>query len=404
MSILQDYKHFDGRHYETGSVHNVLAYQGVKAPHTQKAYSEALLLGVSGGITFGYFNFHYQGYLPILPLLSRNTFDPMQTLLERLGIRQHLAHTASEDKGLQNMLAVIESGRPAIVWADFATLPYNGLEPEEAAWGMLPLVVFGHDGKQAHLADRSAVPLTVSAEMLAAARGRIKKDKFAMLSLDPPQEGKLPAAVSKGIWDCIQLFTEKPPRGTANNFGFSGMDHWADMLTNTRNKKSWARFYPPGPEMFSALSGYASFPGMHTWIEAWGDGGFERGRYADFLEEAALILEKPALKESATLFRKSHKAWRALNQLAFPEDIPQLKQARELHHKRIKLFMEQGSAATEAIQGVAKQQSALLAEVKKKFDLDEQGAAALRAAMAEQVLTIKGIEQQAIAALQNAMA
>ncbi|HET6595505.1 MAG TPA: hypothetical protein VFG81_07770 [Anaerolineales bacterium] len=54
----------NGRHSETGSIHNALALQGVRAPHTGKPYSEALLLGVSGGIAFGYFTFEYKGYLP----------------------------------------------------------------------------------------------------------------------------------------------------------------------------------------------------------------------------------------------------------------------------------------------------------------------------------------------------
>lgn len=36
MTKLKGYKHFGGRHYETGTLHNALAYQGVKAPHTGK--------------------------------------------------------------------------------------------------------------------------------------------------------------------------------------------------------------------------------------------------------------------------------------------------------------------------------------------------------------------------------
>lgn len=43
-------KNFNGRHSETGSIHNALALQGVTAPHTGEPYSEAFLLGVSGGI------------------------------------------------------------------------------------------------------------------------------------------------------------------------------------------------------------------------------------------------------------------------------------------------------------------------------------------------------------------
>ena len=50
-------RQFTGRHWETGSIHNAFAMQGIKAPHTGRPYSEALLLGISGGIPFGDFTF-----------------------------------------------------------------------------------------------------------------------------------------------------------------------------------------------------------------------------------------------------------------------------------------------------------------------------------------------------------
>ena len=74
MPTLTDYQHFDGRHHETGTIHNYFAYTGVAAPHTGRPYSEALLLGVSGGIVMGYFTFAYKGYDPHVALLTRNTF------------------------------------------------------------------------------------------------------------------------------------------------------------------------------------------------------------------------------------------------------------------------------------------------------------------------------------------
>ena len=48
---------FPGRSFETGTISNALFCQGVTAPHTGRFYSEALLLGVSGGIAFAYMVF-----------------------------------------------------------------------------------------------------------------------------------------------------------------------------------------------------------------------------------------------------------------------------------------------------------------------------------------------------------
>ena len=97
MTILKNYHHFDGRHMDTGPIRNILAYQGLPAPHTGKPISEALLLGVSGGITFGYFTFEYKGYNPHIALLTRNTFDPMESIFERLGIAREVLQTSKPE-------------------------------------------------------------------------------------------------------------------------------------------------------------------------------------------------------------------------------------------------------------------------------------------------------------------
>ncbi|MDA1330111.1 MAG: BtrH N-terminal domain-containing protein [Chloroflexi bacterium] len=171
------------------------------APHSGKPFSEAMLLGISGGIAFGYFLFHYVGFDPQLALLTRNTFDPLQTLLERLGVVQTVMQTASEEKAHRNLMDVLENEEPALVWADSFQLPYNGRsETSDSYWDMQPLVVYGHDGHEAYIADRSSQGLRVDADTFLRARGRIKKDKFRVITLDLPSTDKLSGAVSNGIW------------------------------------------------------------------------------------------------------------------------------------------------------------------------------------------------------------
>ncbi len=87
MLILSDYDQFQGLHWETGSLRNFLAYKGVQAPHTDQPYSEAMLLGISGGIVMGYYIFNYEGYDPMVRILTRNTFDPLETIYQRLDIK-----------------------------------------------------------------------------------------------------------------------------------------------------------------------------------------------------------------------------------------------------------------------------------------------------------------------------
>jgi hypothetical protein len=404
MPILTGYSQFNGRHPETGSVHNMLAYQGIRAPHTGQPYTEAFLLGVSGGITFGYFTFDYEGYDPILSLLIRNTFDPLQTMLERLGISQNVKQTSQAAAGEKNLSEALANGRPALVWADLFSLPYNALPAEDKWWDMQPAVVFGLENGTAYLADRSGQPLEVPAGVLMAARARVKKDKFRVVTLDPPDERKLPAAVQQGIWQCIQLYTEKPPKGTRDNFGFAALQKWAGMLTNTRNPQSWERFFSPGPRMFSALAGNAYLPGAYGWIAHWGARpDADRSTYADFLDEAAVVLNKPGLSEAGERFRESGRLWQDLAAALLPEDVPLLAEARRLKDRRHRLFLEQGGSAEQEIRETNARLMELREEARESFPLQADEAARFRAGLAERILRIQDKEKEAIETLRSIM-
>src|SRR5689334_19121673 len=152
MPVLNNYRQFDGLHRETGAIRNVLAYQGQSAPHTGKPLSEALLMGISGGIAVGYFLFEYKGYLPHVALLTRNTFDPLDNLFERLALPREVLQTSKPEIAHKNLMDVLESGYPALVWMDLFSLPYN-LLPSEMMWAMVPVVVYGIEGDTVYMAD-----------------------------------------------------------------------------------------------------------------------------------------------------------------------------------------------------------------------------------------------------------
>jgi hypothetical protein len=403
MPVLKHYQEFAGRHWETGTIRNALAYQGVKAPHTGQPTSEALLLGITGGITVGYFTFEYSGYLPHLALLTRNTFSPMETLLERLAIPQEIYRTDKPQKGEANLLEVLEAGRPALVWADMFTLPYNDLAFDQHNWAMWPILVYGYENGTAYIADRSSRPFQVSAETLQKARSRVKKDEFRVVMLDAPDWNKLPGAVSQAIWQCISLYTEAPPKGARHNFGLAALDHWAEMLTNTRNKQSWARYFPPGERLWMALVGDLVQPGAYGWIVREQGNSAERGMYADFLDEAAVILNKPALRESANLFRESEKAWSVLAEMLLPDDVPMLKEAKELLDRKRTAFIEQGKEGLATIREANQRLKALQAEATANFPLSETEAADFRARLATQVTKIRALESDAVNCLKAAM-
>lgn len=404
MPILKGYQEFAGRHYETGTVRNAFAYQGIKAPHTNAPISEALLLGISGGVTVGYFTFEYEGYRPHLALLTRNTFDPLSTLFDRLAIPREILRTDKPEKGLANLREVLEGGRPAVIWADMFSLPYNDLPYDQRAWGMRPLLVYGLDDQFAYLADSSSKPLKVSLETLQKARGRVKKEEFRVMALDAPDFNRLPAAVTQGIWQCISLFTEAPPKGKRDNFGFAALKHWANMLTNTRNKNSWARYFPRGERLWMALAGDTIQLGAYGFIHREAGNNAERGMYADFLDEAAVILNKPALKQAAVQFRQGEKAWQTLSELLLPDDVPLLKEAKTLLARKYALFIERGAEALDEIRQTNSRLKTLQKEAAANFPLSETETDAFHTRLAEQVLKVHDCEHDAIEQLQAAMA
>ncbi len=244
MTLLTTYTSFGGRHPETSVIHNALAYVAQKPA---RAPSEAMLMGISGGAAFGYFLFDYQGFPPLLSLISRNTFDPFETLLTRLAVPREVMQTTNPAKAEIALIEALQGGQPVIVWADRFTLPYHNKVANPALWDVQPVVVFGFDvdSRQVHVADCASAPFRVDADVFARARARIGKHKHRAMTVRMPDPTNYKSAVQQGLWQCVQLFAEKPPKGAANNFGFAAYQHWANMLTNMRNPHSWVRFSQP---------------------------------------------------------------------------------------------------------------------------------------------------------------
>lgn len=400
MPKLDDYTQFEGRYWDTGVIRNVLDYQGVHAPHTEEPYTEAMLLGISGGITFGYFTFHYEGYDPQVNLLTRNTFEPMDTIFERLKIPRDVLQTTSLNKARINLIKTLEAGQAPILWLDMQTLPYNGLTHDDDNWALMPVVVYGYDqeSQTAWIADRSFTGLQVSTEAIDNAWGRVKKNKHRLMTLEHPDNAQLPDAIRDGIRDCIMLMTKKPPRGSARNFGLKGLMQWAEMLEKDK-AGSWPREYADGRRFLSVLmsSYYFLGPGFGKTMQA------ERNIYADFLDEAAIVLAQPALENVAVRYRVAGKAWEGLLCALLPEDVPMLQKARYLIDYKQELLTEKGTSATDAIRQTILDQDALKKSAEEDFPLGKAEINDLRAEIRRHVLIVHDAEEDAIQALKMVM-
>jgi len=401
MEIRMDKGPLEGRHYETGTLRNAWALSGATAPHTGRPYSEALLLGVSGGITFGYFTFAYGGELPHLALLTRNTFDAFETILDRLAPPRDVRQTADPTTAERQLNAALEAGETPLVWADVYSLPHYQIGPSAQMWMMRPMVVVGQAGEDYLVADGARRPWRVSAAVLSAARGRVKKERFRLMTLESPNPQRLAEAVQAGLRQCVQLFTEKPPKGARDNFGFAAYDKWAKMLSKAKHKQSWAELFPRGPALFQALGGSLRHPGLLDWVMTWTtDEDADRRVFADFLDEAAMILGKPGWREAGQPWRAAADAWHGLALAALPDAAPLLKEARELMLRRRTLFVEgdeEGRAAERT--AIRERLEVIRAAVAAEFPLSEAATGALLNELSERVIQISQIEREAVAAM-----
>lgn len=402
MPTIADYNQFEGTHWETGSIRNFMAARGFTAPHTGKPYSEAFLLGISGGITVGYFNFAYEGVDPQCNILTRNTFDPLDKLLSRLGVVQTVQQTRKPERAAAILADVLADGIPAIVWPDMWSLPYNGLEHDAGMWGAFPIIVYGYEPERdvVNIADRARVPLTVTTAELENARSRIKKDRYRLLTLDAPHPDKLAAAVRSGICDTIQLMTEKPPKGSPNNFGLKALRFWALNLIRPNQRLSWEKRFPVGIPMFAGLTSAYEFAflfGKDVRQDA------ERNQYAAFLDEAAHLLDKPALHDAAGLYHAGAAEWAALPALLLADDVAPFAATRELMLRRHRLFLEQGGASLAERMTITARLAAIRAEMAHNFPLSHAAVVTYRERLAVQIERIHDAEAAAVHALQAAM-
>jgi hypothetical protein len=170
------------------------------------------------------------------------------------------------------------------------------------------------------------------------------------------------------------------------------------MLSKSKGRGSWAKEFPPGSALYTGLTDSFYYTNLFGQ-----QGAADRAQYADFLDEAAVLLNKPALTEVGQKFRVSGQAWQALNLALLPDEVEPLRQARELMIQQNQLFIEGGQSTLDEQRTIDGRLTEIKQQVSADFPLDEAGIQQLREKTADKVMTIHDIEYEAIMALQEAM-
>ena len=298
-----------GVHGDTAALANVLANLGVVAPHTGRPLTEAMVLGVGGGLGAGYILWEFDT-LPsrarVLTLGFRRLWQYpdrwVRGTAERLGLHAELHETGGAKGAAAALDAQLAEGLPAIAWIDTETLGHRFEPAWRSGYGGDPLVVYERDGDQYAIDDRSAARITVPAERLAAARARVGSYKHRLVTIDPDRiELDLVPAVEEGLRLQVEHLGE-----TSDSFSLPAWRKWARMTTDTRNRKGW-------PTVFADGRGTGS---LRASIYAGaGHGANLRGLYADFLDEATELLGRDL---GADAWRAAADAWAPIVDVALP--------------------------------------------------------------------------------------
>jgi len=403
--ILDGYETLGGKHPETAALKNILAYHGVTASHTGQPFSEAMLLGVGGGLGIGYILWEFkEPAIKALVLGFRNNWQYpvkfMRNLCDRMGVTLSVRETSGKKSAAAHLREALENGRPAIAWVDLAGLPYMLLPKSWSGhWGHV-VGVYGIDEERdvVLVDDRSTKPFTVPTGAFAAARARIPSFRNRLMTIDPPAEIDVEHAILAGIRDCADHLSRP-----SESFSLPAIRKWARLITDAENKKGWLRVFedradnkhPKG--LFSTLR--SIFENAHPIGPG---GGSLRDMVADFLDEASPVIERPELKDVADLYRAIAAQWVKLAESALSSVEP-FKRIKRLLIQKHELLMAVGQNGLDEMQKVTDELSSMRSELNRHFPMGDSEVEGLFAELQAQLFDIYRAERDANAALKAAV-
>jgi hypothetical protein len=260
------------------------------------------------------------------------------------------------------------------------------------------VTVYGVDeaAGTASVADLTDEPLDMPLDALMAARGRIKKDRHRLLGIEEPVvTPDLAMLVRGGLEACHHELLAPSLAGAPGNARLEALRTWADRLEGSRAKERWEVVYRPGANMWRALCS------LYDFVEHYGTGGgLCRPLFADFLAEAGTALGHPPLAALAERYARLGAAWSALAEAALPDEVPMLREARELYARKAELLHV--GAPAEEVRAVWSRLAELEQQAREEFPLSEAACAELRTGLQARVRAMYADEVGAHAALLDA--
>lgn len=338
------YPQFGGTQINTAPIRNVIIQAGLNNPATQAPLTEAMIVGLSGGIGFRYTGAAARS--APCPLLSGHfeppRHDPLCRVLDRLGVRTQVHETGSRRSAQQTLMSALQSGTPALCVVSTAHLPHHGRPADSRRLPHQLVAVVGVEGEQVFVDDVCDRSIPMGADQFLFARSALRRLRHRQYTITSGLVGgdrlaRFRVGIRSALRDTCQLFLQPPNR----SYGLPAIRKWAEMLCNDRHRTGWMRLLEAPRRLYAAL--WRAYEGLCC---GWSSPGATRPLYADFLVESAAILERPQLLQAAGLYRLSGDLWCRLCDLLLPEEIPALRRCRWLTERRQGLLRTQAHSAS----------------------------------------------------------
>ena len=325
---IPSYQSVGGTFSDTSQLRNALTALEIINPKTNAPFTEAMLFGIGGGLHFTYFIFEYEATATMVlhgryeDIKQGSLFSEL--VCNRLGIPATRKETSGVKAAQRHLREALEQQRPTLLWVDQAGLPYHNLPVELERTFYHAVAACGFEDNEVLLDDLAPEPWRIDWEELNDARNAIQYVNNRLLSIGRPEGSlRIRSAIVLGLKQCIANMSDEE----VSNFGLEGILHWESLLDETDEKSRWNKVFAQPERQYNALRD------IYKYIRHGGNkggSGLLRGMFADFLMEAASVLDEPELENIATKYRRIEFSWNTLADTALPDAMGYLKQTREL--------------------------------------------------------------------------
>ncbi len=332
-----EYPHRRAGHCGSGSLRDLLEFHGLS--WGEQPMSEGMAFGLGGGLAFVYAELPERE--PPLYLVGRGA--GMETdCCANLGIGLDQRRTDDPTEGWELLKRALDRGRPTMIDADISHLEYLRVRLQMT---MHRIVVTGYDEVEgvAFVADNDRDEIQrCSLEALARARhseGFPMPNRHGAWLMDFPAQLPAPReAIRSAIAGAVASMRGQPAAATGAVAQPTGLDGVARFAAGFPD---WPRRY--GERLPAALSALSVFV-----VKAGTGGALFRSLQAEFLGEAARLLDDERLEAAAEAYRELAGHWVAVAAAASrPGDAAERHAAAAVEVARTPALEEAGVEAME---------------------------------------------------------